>query len=192
MCTSVTLSSIVGFEDRFTRKKKQRTFSDYYERLHVISSGSMGTVSCIKQNFVTIHKWSSMCHRINKKAHHNKKKILPTNFIHEDASHDCMTHIQLFAVKTIKKSKKDNPKCIDEIKNELSVLKSLDHINIIHIHDMFEREKKVALVLQLCTGGDLTARCPCKSEDQAVSIMHKILSAVAYMHHRGIVHRDCK
>jgi len=192
MCTSVTLSSIVGFEDTYTRKMKQRTFSDYYEHLHVISSGSMGTVSCIKQNYSTISRWSSILHRINKQAHRSKKKILPTNFVNEGTLHDCVTHMQLFAVKTIKKSKKHNPKYINEMRNEISILRTVDHINVIHIHDIFEREQKIALVLQLCTGGDLTARCPCKTEDKATSIIYKIISAVAHMHHKGIVHRDLK
>ena len=47
------------------------------------------------------------------------------------------------------------------------------------------------LVLELCSGGDLYTRDP-YTEDQAARIVNSIMSAVAFMHDHGIMHRDLK
>ena len=47
------------------------------------------------------------------------------------------------------------------------------------------------LVLELCSGGDLYTRDP-YTEDQSARIVNSIMSAVAFMHDHGIMHRDLK
>jgi calcium-dependent protein kinase len=45
--------------------------------------------------------------------------------------------------------------------------------------------------MELCSGGDLYSRDP-YTEDEAARIVGSILSAVSFMHHKKIVHRDLK
>jgi calcium-dependent protein kinase len=44
---------------------------------------------------------------------------------------------------------------------------------------------------ELCSGGDLYSRDP-YTEEESARITSSILSAVSYMHSKGIIHRDLK
>ena len=78
-----------------------------------------------------------------------------------------------------------------ELRNEISVLRSLDHPNVVHVIDAYDAGSTVYVVLDLCEGGDLYARDP-YTECEARAIARQLLGAVGYMHSRGIVHRDLK
>jgi calcium-dependent protein kinase len=94
------------------------------------------------------------------------------------------------AVKTIPKRR---AVYVDMLKNEISILKSLDHINIIRLHDEFEDFRQVHLVFELCTGGELFEPIADAnfrfSERQASRLVRKMLLAVKYCHDRNVVHR---
>jgi serine/threonine protein kinase len=78
-----------------------------------------------------------------------------------------------------------------ELQNEITILKSLDHPNIVKITETYDYKKRLYVVMELCSGGDLYARDPYTEQD-AVKIVKQILSAVAYMHRLNIIHRDLK
>ena len=46
---------------------------------------------------------------------------------------------------------------IDQLKNEVEILKTLDHKNIIKAYETFfsKQTKTLMIVMELCTGGDL-------------------------------------
>ena len=46
------------------------------------------------------------------------------------------------------------------------------------------------MIMELCTGGDLTSRK--LNEPEVVYVVEQILRALAYMHRRGVVHRNLK
>jgi len=78
---------------------------------------------------------------------------------------------------------------------EVSILKSLDHPNIIKIFDLYEDSKNYYLITEYCSGGELFDRIHKLkhfSEKTAASIMKQLLSAVTYLHERNIAHRDLK
>ena len=79
----------------------------------------------------------------------------------------------------------------EELLNEIGILQSLDHPNIVKAMETFDFRDRLYLILELCSGGDLYARDP-YDETQACSIVHSLLDAVAYMHSKGITHRDLK
>ncbi|EED86868.1 predicted protein, partial [Thalassiosira pseudonana CCMP1335] len=78
-----------------------------------------------------------------------------------------------------------------ELRNEISILRALDHPHIVHIIEAYEYKRMIYLVLDLCEGGDLYVLDP-YSEVEAKSILRQLFQAVGYMHRRGIVHRDLK
>ncbi|CAM9417639.1 unnamed protein product [Ectocarpus sp. 6 AP-2014] len=95
-----------------------------------------------------------------------------------------------YALKTIQ-LEKISRSMLKEMRNEIEILKRLDHPNIIRAIETFESDKEVYLVMRLCTGGDLHRRAP-YAESAVVDIITKLLSATWYMHQQGIVHRDLK
>jgi len=81
------------------------------------------------------------------------------------------------------------------IKNELSILKTLNHPNIIHFISELETPTNVYLITELVSGGDLydaIARCTDFSEREIRLMTKKLASALAYLHGMNIVHRDVK
>ena len=84
-----------------------------------------------------------------------------------------------------------NDEFLREMKNEIDIFRSMDHPNILTAYETFHKKQAISIVMELCTGGDLYKRLP-YSERQAANIMTKLLSAVAYMHSKRIIHRDCK
>mgnify|MGYP000722134783 CR=1 FL=1 len=59
-----------------------------------------------------------------------------------------------FAVKVLsKKSIKDED--LQSMKVEIEILKKMDHPNIVKLHDVYEDEKFICLVMELMEGGEL-------------------------------------
>lgn len=76
---------------------------------------------------------------------------------------------------------------------EVSILKTLDHPNIIRTYEFFEDLKRFYLVLEYCSGGELFTEILKRqsfSEHDAARIFFQIVSAVCYLHGLGIVHGD--
>lgn len=94
------------------------------------------------------------------------------------------------------------------IENEIELLKSLDHPNIVELHAVYLEEVsqapgilgKVYMVCEFCRGGDLAGRIAYHrdvlkepmSENHVAFMMQQILSATSFCHDRGIIHRDLK
>ncbi|KAL3935778.1 MAG: hypothetical protein SGBAC_008767 [Bacillariaceae sp.] len=78
-----------------------------------------------------------------------------------------------------------------ELMNEIVILQTLDHPNIVKAIETFDYHNRLYLVLELCSGGDLYSRDP-YDEEQACGIVYSIVDAVSYMHSKGITHRDLK
>lgn len=94
------------------------------------------------------------------------------------------------------------------IETEISLLKSLNHPNIMTLYEVYSEEGhqervtngNIYLVTELCEGGDLFSRIlhhyeklkQPMTESHVAFMMQQILSATKYCHNRGIVHRDMK
>ena len=99
-----------------------------------------------------------------------------------------------FAMKIIEKSSNDEEK-EDEIKNEINILRKLDHPNILKINDFFSTKKEYFLITEFCPEGELFYEIKNFAPfDEALAgwYMKQILSAVNYCHKSKIIHRDLK
>lgn len=99
-----------------------------------------------------------------------------------------------FAIKIIKKSKL-NPEELAVVHDEVEIMHKIDHPNCVKLYEMFETSKKLYMVLELLTGGELFDRIVSKgsySEKEASLVIRDISSALKYLHAGGIVHRDLK
>lgn len=98
------------------------------------------------------------------------------------------------AVKIIKKETM-TPEEIESFKHEITILKMLDHPNILKLYEVFDEPKRYCMVTELCKGGELFNEIVRKvqfTEQEAASIIQQILLAISFCHDQGIVHRDLK
>mmetsp|Transcript_7294 Transcript_7294/g.17786 ORF Transcript_7294/g.17786 Transcript_7294/m.17786 type:complete len:550 (-) Transcript_7294:179-1828(-) len=95
-----------------------------------------------------------------------------------------------YAIKSINKRKLD-PAQLGELKNEVELLRQLDHPNIVRLYEVYEHGNKMYLVMQLLLGKDL-GKVNFTNERQVAIVMKKIVNAIAYCHSQGICHRDIK
>ena len=100
---------------------------------------------------------------------------------------------RVFALKSIMKERmKEDLKQLEE---ELEVMKTIDHPNLIKFYETYVDDKYYHFVIEFCEGGELFERIAdqkCFNEKEAVSIIKQLLSAVQHLHMRGICHRDLK
>ena len=78
---------------------------------------------------------------------------------------------------------------------EVDVMRRLSHRNLCALHASFETSGGVHLVLEYCAGGDLHSMWvlrPCFDDESVGAVMTQLFSAVAYLHHERVVHRDIK
>jgi calcium-dependent protein kinase len=96
------------------------------------------------------------------------------------------------AVKSISKQQMKN---IDRFKQEIAIMKIMDHPNIIKLYESFEDHRNIYLILELCTGGELFDRIIDSghfTEVQAAIVLQNMFRAIFYMHENHICHRDLK
>ena len=85
---------------------------------------------------------------------------------------------------------------LERIKSEIDILKIAKHPNIIKLYDVFENEKYIYIIMEYCAGGDLFNYIEKRDfkikESRAAEIVHKLCTAVYFLHQYGIIHRDLK
>ena len=83
----------------------------------------------------------------------------------------------------------------ENLQNEIDILKSIDHPNIVALKEIFDSKSKLYLVMELVSGGELFDRIVEKgsySEKDESKLVRKVVDAINYLHGKGIVHRDLK
>lgn len=99
------------------------------------------------------------------------------------------------AVKIIRKDLMTSEVLRSNLDKEISILRSLDHPNIVRIYEFFEEVKRLYIVMEFCKGGELFAEIVKRkylTEVHAAHIMKELLGTIEYLHERNIAHRDLK
>ena len=80
-----------------------------------------------------------------------------------------------------------------EIKNEINILKTLSHPNIVKIYEFFDTPLYYYLVTEYCKKGELFAYITnVYNERQLAILFYQVFSGLCYLHEKKILHRDLK
>ena len=117
------------------------------------------------------------------------------------------TDKQLFAIKIISLTNKDNSKNSSRWTQEAAIHSNLNHPNIIQFKKLIQTAKTTCIVLEHARGGDFKAyleslraeskeqgsdQAPPFSEPDLSVLIGAVLQGVQYLHDNNIVHRDIK
>ncbi|KAJ7338475.1 hypothetical protein JRQ81_012358 [Phrynocephalus forsythii] len=84
----------------------------------------------------------------------------------------------------------------DEVKNEITVMNQLDHVNLIQLYDAFESKNDIILVMEYVEGGELFDRIideNCNlTEMDTILFTKQICEGIQHMHQMYILHLDLK
>uniref|UniRef100_A0A1A9Z4D6 Protein kinase domain-containing protein n=1 Tax=Glossina pallidipes TaxID=7398 RepID=A0A1A9Z4D6_GLOPL len=99
------------------------------------------------------------------------------------------------AIKIISKVKAPSEYIQKFLPREIDAVKGLHHENLITFYQSIETSHRVYLIMQLAENGTLLDYVRDKKyldEPQAKNLFKQLISAVEYIHSKGVVHRDIK
>ena len=103
---------------------------------------------------------------------------------------------EIRACKELSKQKIDD---LQQFNLEITIMSKCDYPSIIKLYEIYEDERKIYLIMEKCTGGELFDRIIKKveenkmySEKEAAKIFKQLMNGISYCHSKGICHRDLK
>jgi len=84
---------------------------------------------------------------------------------------------------------------LETVVREASIMQNCEHENIIRLYGFYESSNNVYIVTELAKGGELFDHIVKRrfySEEDARALIKQLVSAVCYIHSKGIVHLDIK
>lgn len=172
---------------------------EYYEPIRSIGEGSIGSIHLVRRRPKKIHVPYQECLEImiDSTDHVDSSSASSSDdgggggIENETMINQNHTQEQLFVLKSILKDHLQDDECLNEMRSEIHNMKYLDHPHIGKVYEAFEKKRMVWMVIENLSGGDLRSRMP-YTEAEAADIIRDVLSAVVYLHKRGVVHRDLK
>ena len=107
---------------------------------------------------------------------------------------------ELLATKRLDRAFSEKPENIKRLANEISILKKIEHPNIVRLIDLKKTKSHCYIVMEYCNGGSLsdclkkykaTHRRPF-SEEIVQCIMRQVVNGLEFLHSNKIIHRDLK
>ena len=99
---------------------------------------------------------------------------------------------KLFALKEMRRSENENHALFH---SEVSILKQLQHENIVELHDVYMDADNYYICLEYCSGGTMLEKIICDgyfNEQMTANMIQSILMTVAFMHENNVAHSDLK
>jgi serine/threonine protein kinase, bacterial len=101
-----------------------------------------------------------------------------------------------YAIKVLRPQYAADPSALTRFVRERTALVTFRHPHVVAVHDMIVEGDRLALVMDLITGGDLSAHRQGQggtlSPAEAAGLMAQVCDGLAAAHDAGIVHRDLK
>jgi len=102
-----------------------------------------------------------------------------------------------YAVKVLDLGLVETKEGLKQLREEIFIMCQLDHPNIVRLEEVYESHSEIYLVQELCLGGELFDRLDEQpeyhyTEAECARLVKQMLSAVRYLHSKGIIHRDLK
>lgn len=106
------------------------------------------------------------------------------------------TH-KTYALKELDKKEIKDRRMTEQVRNEIKIMYSLNHPNIIKLYSHFEDDLHISLLLEFAERGQLYQSLmtnPAKkfTEIEVAKIVYQLIDAMKYMREKHIVHRDIK
>ena len=107
---------------------------------------------------------------------------------------------KIYATKQYERDKIENTEAMKYLKNEIAILQTLNHPNIVKFEDVKKTKKHFYIVMEYCNGGELSKaleKYQLKfgkpfSQEIVQYLMRQIIDAFKYIHGQKIMHRDIK
>ena len=103
---------------------------------------------------------------------------------------------EYFACKKMNKRQISNK---ERFKVEIDLLKATDHPYIVKLHELYEDNVYLYLIMEICKGGELFDRLSKRAkegklytEKESCEIFKKLITGINYCHSHGVCHRDIK
>ncbi|WOL00401.1 calcium-dependent protein kinase 29-like [Canna indica] len=102
----------------------------------------------------------------------------------------------MFACKSISKHRLRSSVDVEDVRREVEIMRGMpEHPNVVRLHDVFEDNGAVHLVMEICEGGELFDQIVARghyTERAAANVMKTIIEVVQHCHKNGVIHRDLK
>lgn len=97
-----------------------------------------------------------------------------------------------YAIKCVSRAYMEKVHGVQAFEQELRIHQALHHPNIIKILDVIYTEEYIFIVMDYCKNGDLVRYLESSTCIDVKGIFRQIVSAIEYLHARGVAHLDIK
>ncbi|XP_057533874.1 CBL-interacting serine/threonine-protein kinase 8-like [Amaranthus tricolor] len=99
------------------------------------------------------------------------------------------------ALKVLDRSTICSKKMVEQIKREITILKTVRHPHVVRLYEVLASRTKIYIILEYITGGELfdkIAKRRRMSEVQARKYFQQLIDGIDFCHSKGVYHRDLK